>query len=222
MGRMNPRENYDEHGYALVRRLIPPEVAAAFIDRLQTDLEQTGVSLQTYARQSPLLKQRSVEIYGYHYKPMITFLWGLTPTMIELTGRDLLPTYNYFRIYRQGDVCRVHSDRASCEHSLSLTLAYSDGKVWDFDIGTEPIDKASAVADDFGTAGSSTLGMEPGDAVLYRGVTRRHGRVTPNPNRWSAHMFLHWVDRDGPYREYAFDPEGRPGGPPRVRDFKLD
>ena len=42
-------------------------------------------------------------------------------------------------------------------------------------------------------------------AVLYRGVQHRHGRIKPNPNRWSAHLFLHWVDRDGPHAAQAFD-----------------
>jgi hypothetical protein len=32
----------------------------------------------------------------------------------------------------------------------------------------------------------------------------------PNPNGWSIHLFLHWVDRDGPVRDQAFD-----GSPPR-------
>jgi hypothetical protein len=47
--------------------------------------------------------------------------------------------------------------------------------------------------------------MQVGDAVLYQGVRHRHARVTPNPNGWSIHLFLHWVDRDGPFREHAFD-----------------
>jgi hypothetical protein len=47
--------------------------------------------------------------------------------------------------------------------------------------------------------------MEVGDAVLYRGVNHRHGRLSPNPNGWSVHLFLHWVDRSGPYRDHAFD-----------------
>jgi hypothetical protein len=47
--------------------------------------------------------------------------------------------------------------------------------------------------------------MEVGDAVLYQGVHHRHGRMTPNPNGWSAHLFMHWVDQDGPYRDQAFD-----------------
>ena len=51
----------------------------------------------------------------------------------------------------------------------------------------------------------SSVPMQPGDAVLYQGVHRHHGRTTPNPNRWSAHLFLHWVARNGPFSGEAFD-----------------
>jgi hypothetical protein len=54
----------------------------------------------------------------------------------------------------------------------------------------------------------ASLAMEVGDAVAYQGVDHRHGRTTPNPNRWSAHLFLHWVDPDGPHRDQAFDGKG--------------
>jgi hypothetical protein len=47
--------------------------------------------------------------------------------------------------------------------------------------------------------------MSAGDAVMYRGVNHRHGRLDPNPNSWSAHLFLHWVDPNGPYADHAFD-----------------
>ena len=47
--------------------------------------------------------------------------------------------------------------------------------------------------------------MGIGDAVIYNGINYLHGRVNPNPNRWSAHIFMHWVDRAGSYARYAFD-----------------
>jgi hypothetical protein len=47
--------------------------------------------------------------------------------------------------------------------------------------------------------------LEVGDAVLYYGVRYPHGRTTPNPNTWSAHLFLHFVDRNGPHAGEAFD-----------------
>jgi hypothetical protein len=141
---------------------------------------------------------------------MLYFLWGLTPIMEQIIGRELLPTYDYLRLYRQGDVCRVHSDRYSCEHSLSLTLGYSDGRPWALEIETERSEPSSKVDEDFGAAPSSSVAMQVGDAVLYQGVHHRHGRTIPNPNHWSAHLFLHWVDRAGPYRDHAFDGQIKP------------
>jgi hypothetical protein len=197
--------DYEQDGYAFVRGLIAPEIARVFLAQLQADLAAQRVPYSQFAAQSKLLNKVAVEIYGYRYKPMVPFLWGLTPTMCEITGRDLLPTYNFFRLYQGGDICRVHSDRPACEHSLSLTLAYGDDKVWNLDIGKAPVDEPKSFAEDFGGEEYSSLGMEPGDAVLYRGTDRRHGRINPNPNRWSAHMFLHWVDRGGPHAATAFD-----------------
>ena len=210
--------DYYGKGYALIEGLIPPELAKVFLNRLKTDMERVRLPLSHFDRTSPILNQSAVEIAGSQYRPMIPFLWGLTPTMSQLTGKELLPTYDYFRIYREGDVCKVHSDRESCEHSLSLTLGYSDGKTWDLALGQDRIDEPGDIAEDFEGKLFSSLPMQPGDAVLYQGVHYRHGRVTPNPNRWSAHLFLHWVDRDGPYAEYAFDKEETV---PETLDFDL-
>lgn len=200
--------NYWGNGYALVRDLVPPEVGHAFIRQMRSDLRGSGGSMQQRAVSQPLTAKPTIEVYGYNYRPMLMFLWGLTPTICGLVGRDLLPTYNYFRIYRQGDTCRVHSDRPACEHSLSLTLAYSDSSVWDLEIGEERIETSNGRAtDDWGEDGYAGLRMQAGDAVLYQGVHHNHGRTMPNPNGWSAHLFLHWVERGGPFEKCAFDVE---------------
>ena len=210
--------DYSARGYALVRELIPPQVAHAFMGIIRRRLLPTGI-VSAPPDQLPVgvLKRSVFEAYSEHLPPMKSFLWGLTPAMELVTDRKLTPTYAYFRIYRQGDLCHVHRDREACEHSLSLTLAYGDDKVWPFDVGQLPVVQAKPFADDFGGEAFSTLEMQPGDAVLYQGVTRRHGRTRPNPNRWSAHMFLHWVDRNGPHRDAAFD--GKAEIPDRIEFF---
>lgn len=209
-------EDYLTRGYALVQRLITVEVANAFLHQLQTQLEAARIPLSSLKTASNLVGHEAIEIYGHQYAPMAAFLWGLTPTMCTLTGLDLLPTYCYFRLYREGDICRVHSDRYSCEHSLSLTLDYSDGVPWDLEVGLDRVEPSSLVEDTFGGAAYKSLTMQPGDAVLYQGVHRRHARMTRNPNDWSAHLFLHWVDRKGLYAEYAFDRQP-PRGPIRLK-----
>lgn len=199
--------NYTENGYATVRGLIPPEVASSLFTQLQMDLSAAGKSFETFAKIHPLSKQETVDISGHFYRPLTTFLWGLTPIISELTGADLLPSYNYFRIYQKGDICRVHSDRPSCEHSVSLTLISSDGLPWPLQVGSVPVKGEEPCVDDFGDEPFSSVEMNPGDAVLYRGIDLRHGRTQPNPNQWSAHLFLFWVERGGPFKQHAFDAE---------------
>ncbi|MEZ5960812.1 MAG: hypothetical protein R3C30_10375 [Hyphomonadaceae bacterium] len=209
---MQVHGDYYANGYAHLAGLLSRPVANEFLLQLKASLEESKVPLRGFFREAQMLKRPALEIYAQQYKPMLAFLWGLTPTMSQLTGRELLPTYSYFRIYREGDLCWVHSDRYACEHSLSLTLAYSDEKPWSFEIGRERlVDKVRPVETTFQDDPYNAVEMSVGDAILYQGVTYRHGRVTPNPNRWSAHMFLHWVDSNGPYKQCAFDGKAMPG-----------
>lgn len=208
---MRVEGDYSADGYALVREMIPREVARALMFRIRTDLGTARLPAPPGDQVTPILDRNAFEIYGNAYPPLQTFLWALTGPMEQVTGRRLIPTYDYFRIYREGDVCRVHRDRPACEHSLSLTLDYSDDSPWPLEVGKSGLaGPDDEVSNDFGTEPSSALAMAVGDAVAYRGVEHRHGRPTPNPNLWSAHLFLHWVERDGPFADQAFDGAGLP------------
>ncbi|MCL6683161.1 hypothetical protein [Sphingomonas alba] len=202
--------SYQQQGYALIRGLIPAEVAQAIVSLIQQRKLPDGVvPALPQDLDGNILTRRVYELYGNDLAPMKTFLWGLTPAMEQVAGRRLVPTYNYFRLYRDGDLCLVHRDRPACEHSMSLTLGYSDDEPWPLELGLEGWDGSlDLIARDFGTEPSASLSMQVGDAVAYRGVDHRHGRTTPNPNRWSAHLFLHWVDPDGPHKDQAFDGKG--------------
>lgn len=202
--------DYRKNGYALVRGVIPPEVARELVAMIRRRKLPGGV-VPAINDDQPLdiLSRRVFELYGNDMPSLKTFLWGLTPVMEQVAGHRLVPTYDYFRIYREGDLCHVHRDRPACEHSMSLTLGYSDGKPWPLELGREGASGPDdIIATDFGEEPKASLAMEVGDAVAYQGVDYRHGRTMPNPNRWSAHLFLHWVDPDGPHRDRAFDGKG--------------
>ena len=203
---MSTAQAYQRDGYVHLPQFLPTAVANSFLAQPKGDFDEMQVDWKRLEKDQPLLARPAPEVYGFHYAPLITFLWGMTPAISALVGRTLVPTYSYFRLYRYGDICRVHSDRPSCEHSLSLTLAYSDYRPWALEVGGEHLaEPRPGVSADFGSEPHGAVAMEPGDAVLYQGVHRRHGRTTPNPNRWSAHLFLHWVDPEGPYAAHAFD-----------------
>jgi hypothetical protein len=206
-----PTADYARRGYCVLPGLVPPEVTRSFLHLLQDTIAHAARS--PVIQPGPAMTKQVIEIYGYHYKPLLAFLWGLTPTIRDATGLDLLPSYSYLRIYQQGDILRVHSDRPACEHSLSLTMDYSEGVVWPLEIGEQRLDHVQPLAPDFGDAPFASLAMNPGDALLYKGFHHAHGRTSPNPNRWSAHMFLHWVERGGRHADQAFDGRRLPPSP---------
>ena len=198
-------EAYRANGYVLLEQLFPPTVLEVFHGKLQKDLNLKADP--GFLSRTPLTTKPSIEVYSRRYVPMAAFHWGLTPTATEIAGCELIPTYAYFRVYQEGDVCLVHPDRPACEHSMSLTLELADNKPWALCVGTEHAEIHAPSADpNFRPDEAFTeLPMRAGDAVMYRGVNHRHGRIEPNPNRWSAHLFLHWVDANGPFADQAFD-----------------
>lgn len=204
--------DYHRQGYRLLEGLIPREVATGMLARLKTDFKRQGLELGKLAQAGPLLARPAVEIYGYHYPMFVAFHWALTSKIAELVGADLLPSYCYFRIYRAGDICRVHGDRPACEHSLSLTLGYADDRAWPLEVARCAIAEPYQRADDAfrPEEDAAAVAMQVGDAVLYQGVHHHHGRTMPNPNRWSAHLFLHWVTRGGQFAGEAFDKQPPP------------
>ena len=203
------RAEYEKRGWTLARRVMPIEVADATLYKIQQELGGDWESYQGDYIKTFLTDKKAFECYSFDYSPMAMLQWGLTSYMSTVVGKDLLPSHAYFRVYRQGDVCHLHSDAKNCQHAMSLTLGYSNDFIWEVNISEKYYDakerRPADVANEEGDVKLFGAPMSVGDAVIYNGINYLHGRITPNPNRWSAHIFLHWVDRAGAYARYAFD-----------------
>jgi hypothetical protein len=114
----------------------------------------------------------------------------LLPTVDRASGLRLFPTYSYFRVYQTGDVLGRHTDRPSCEISLSLCLGYEGPAPWPIWIE--------------GPRGAMRINLEPGDGLLYRGIECSHWRCPYEGSRL-AQSFLHYVDQQGAYSQWKFD-----------------
>jgi len=123
-------------------------------------------------------------------RAMELLLRNLLPKMEELTARRLYPTYAYFRVYRHGDILKRHKDREACEFSLTVCLGYEGASVWPIFIE--------------GAKGVFGAKLAPGDALLYKGIDCDHWRE-PFDGLSASQVFLHYVDQDGPYKEWRFD-----------------
>jgi hypothetical protein len=105
--------------------------------------------------------------------------------MQQVTKLELLPTYAYWRMYSMFADLKKHTDRPSCEISVTVMLG-SDGTPW-------PI-----------YMNGLEINMEPGDAAIYLGCEIEHWREEFKGD-WHAQTFLHYVDKNGPNREWFKD-----------------
>ncbi len=129
----------------------------------------------------------------YGESRMEELLLTMLPQIEEASALSLYPTCSYLRVYKRGDVLARHQDRPACEISISLNLGYEADTPWPLWIE--------------GPDGVSSVQMQPGDALLYRGAECVHWRDAFTGER-AAQVFLHYVDRNGAHAEWKFDKRG--------------
>jgi hypothetical protein len=112
----------------------------------------------------------------------------------QATGVDLWPTYSYLRVYQRGNLLKAHRDRPSCEISMTINLGMSADEPWPIWIA--------------GPMGIASVSLSPGDGLIYRGCDCYHWRE-PFAGHHMAQVFLHYVDRNGPNRDWKFDKRAR-------------
>lgn len=105
--------------------------------------------------------------------------------MQEETGLSLIPTYSFSRVYSYNADLKKHKDRESCEVSATIMWG-SDGTPWPIFMDGHKCE------------------MEPGDAVIYLGCELEHWRENFQGD-WHAQTFIHYVDANGPYKNFAYD-----------------
>jgi hypothetical protein len=179
-----------EKGYTLVKGLIEPSLARVIYKMF-------------------LLKQWRGQCFRDNHIPtavsvsndIVTdaLLVDLLPSIEEICGSRLVPTYSYARLYFHGDAMLRHRDRGSCEVSVSIHLGKDggDSSLW--------------------FAPNSKVEMDGGDGAVYLGCEAEHWRHAFTGNTMGQ-MFLHYVVAGGRYAQSYF--EGNPGRfPPSISDL---
>lgn len=126
----------------------------------------------------------------YNFKLFLELLCQKTNEVTNLIEEQVLPTYTYARIYKNGEVLNRHRDRPACE--ISLTVHIGGDASWS--IG---IQKPSGEEVD--------LNLNMGDAMLYLGCAADHWRNTPFSGQNYSQVFLHYVRSNGPNAWAYFD-----------------
>lgn len=118
-----------------------------------------------------------------------TLLLSLRHKFEEVVNKRLDPAYSYTRIYYNKADMKAHKDRPSCEFSSTINI--HGGESW-------PIYITGYNGE------TSEVLLEPGYGIIYNGTDCEHWRLE-NPGDEVYQTFLHYIDADGPYRDYIYD-----------------
>lgn len=182
---------FEKDGYIIAKNLVSNDLAKIVTQYALFDMINDPNCTQdfqvpgTHANYSDIL--------------MESLLNPLKPSIEHYTGKRLIPTYSYFRVYKPGDVLKDHTDRESCEYSATITMGFryndkDDDYRWSLH--------------GYVDGEKRYFRCEPGDAVIYKGRELEHGRDRFEVGKFSyqVQVFLHYVDADGPYAgEYKYD-----------------
>jgi hypothetical protein len=132
-----------------------------------------------------------------------------TPVIEQNVNKKLWPTYSFFRIYDKGSDLRIHTDRESCEYTVALCL------------GADPLDKPYEIFVGEKDENSdykyfdnqekltrlridNKYSMSQNNALIFKGMNKLHWREICEHDHYMM-VFLHYVDQEGPYKDFKFD-----------------
>jgi hypothetical protein len=177
---------FKEKNYQIIRGFLEPDFVKFINQYFFTRIN---------AGQAIIGDPQAPNCYGFYSDPLMeTILGEATEKLSKVAGYSLLPCYTFTRLYGKGDELTIHQDRPSCELSATLSLGIPDGEEINPIYFSKNEDKSDAIE----------IKLNPGDLCLYHGCDLYHWRP-PFTQKWYLQSFLHYVNADGPYKEYLYD-----------------
>jgi hypothetical protein len=172
--------SFEENGYFVLKNAFPKELCK-FIE-IQFKLLKTKTNG---------VKETVINCYSLYSTLFGEALLLYFQNNIQIiTKKKLIPTYSFSRIYYNDSVLPKHTDRESCQYSASVCIK-NDKIPWDLWIEDKNKNEIS-------------VKLEEGDVLIYKGIELKHWRNKYEGNE-QIQVFLHYVDANDKYSEYAFD-----------------
>lgn len=147
---------------------------------------------------------------------METLMDMSTPVIEQNVGKKLWPTYSFFRIYDRDSDLRIHTDREACEYTVALCLGADPiNQPYEIFVGEEDETSDYKYYNSKGEYKRYRIDhkfpMVPNNAVIFKGMDKIHWREICHHDHFMT-VFLHYVDQEGPYKDFKFDKRDTLGG----------
>jgi len=179
---------FEEQRYSVLRHMVPAHALNLMFE----------ATMLNRAHEGYMQWDKGTRAWGRYCDAMSeALLIMLHRPLQRRLGVPLLPCYSYLRCYTPESRLERHRDRPSCEISVTLPVGQ-----WE-SVSRWPI---------WVEAGGQELPVDlgPGDLLAYHGAELDHWREPLEKGVW-VQVFLHYVDANGDYTEYALDRRERLG-----------
>jgi hypothetical protein len=191
----------NEDYYVIIPRMLSAETAligGTEIEMIRNiEAIKNDKDINNFAQGDGLVPENNFSWYAPMFGESV--LKEYTELVSAISGKTLVPSYSYARIYYPGSSMKEHFDRPSCEYSMTIPLKFY-GNPWNIKIKTKD-----------GESKEVELGI--GDAMFYQGSKIWHWRDKYDCGETQVQLFLHWVDVNGEYASFATDRRGILGAP---------
>ena len=161
-------------------------------------------------QKSFIIDRQTSSLISHHGDHLMETIMDMSTSVVEQNvGKKLWPTYSFFRIYDKCSDLKIHKDRESCEYTVALCLG-ADPVAQPYEIFLGEEDNNS----DYKYYNSENeykryridnkFSMLPNNALIFKGMDKIHWREECQHDHFIT-VFLHYVDQEGPYKEFKFD-----------------
>ena len=211
-------EAFDKNGFLVLQNLYDPQKLFHPVPEIRGQLNYRSNKLDDFEH---IEEEDQVEgSLARYWHPQYRKIHSDIRLIIEKEiGRKLYNTYYYDRFYFPGQELKRHTDRPSCEISVTIHVSTNIVQKWPFWIKTPDIyDDEKSEVEEYGK--NVSINLDAGDGVLYKGCERPHWRdrmpgvlETELPKKFNKEVpqlyyhqiFFHYVLQDGIRAHFAWD-----------------
>jgi len=187
---------FNENGYAVIKNFLKKDMVDLLYEysklksRRELLKEAFYPELFNKMYDGQFDDEQSSGAYSLYGDPLMdTILQSSNNFVSNVIGKELIPTYSYWRLYITNNELKKHKDRPSCEYSTTLCLGYDANNVEDTNYKWPIFIKSHNKEE-------RCVTLEPGDMVIYKGCEVEHWRDEYKGLN-HAQVFLHYNEKDG-------------------------
>jgi hypothetical protein len=202
-GALGAREFFNKYGYMVIRGIWDPKEFQEEPPKERGQINYFG-KIDKFIH-NPIEGQVNGSLARYSH-PKYKYAHSQIRLKLEkILGKELYNTYYYDRFYFSGQRLYRHTDRDSCEISLTYQISSNSKKLWPICFETPD-------------GQEKYIEMEDGDSVLYAGCERDHWREPLHSDRnlikkimrikddtYHHQIFFHYVLANGTRAHFAND-----------------